>query len=171
MEPNIKIKEKYEWMSTSCLIGIINKDHSVESIFCQNEGYIDAVGTILYDYYFKEERVRKLLQLGNISYLCRNLEPKDGEEHSFLSPVENVTVAYMRDRGEVRQEARLFKSIEDFSNYYMANWCDCVYLFDACKNDWKYCKGYMDSDKSLESLEKVIEEKQIKEQMKGIRLL
>jgi hypothetical protein len=39
------------------------------------------------------------------------------DEHSFENPKENVTVAYHRDRGEEKQEARVDKSLETFSNY------------------------------------------------------
>jgi hypothetical protein len=39
------------------------------------------------------------------------------DEHSFDNRKEGVTVAYHRDRGEEKREARVDKSLETFSNY------------------------------------------------------
>jgi hypothetical protein len=54
-----------------------------------------------------------LINLGDISILGEQVATMD--EHSYDNPKQNVTVAYHRDRGEEKQEARVDNSLEAFS--------------------------------------------------------
>lgn len=62
-------------MSTRCRIGILNKDGTVESIYCHHDGYlIGGVGEMLYMHYNTEEKVRELMKLGDMSSLDADLK-------------------------------------------------------------------------------------------------
>ena len=87
-------------MSTRSHIGFI-KGNQITYIYCHFDGYPEYNGCILQEYYTDREKIKKLLNLGNISCLNEELSPKEGEEHSFDGKrAEDVVVAYHRDRGE-----------------------------------------------------------------------
>ena len=94
-------KRKDADMSTNSIIAIQKKDGSVEGIYCHWEGYPEGVGRTLLDHY-DAEKARRLLDLGRLSSLGREIEAPEGAEHSFENPFSGVTVAYHRDRGERR---------------------------------------------------------------------
>jgi len=71
-------------MSTRSRIAIENQDGTVQSIYCHFDGYIDGVGTTLFNHYDRE-KLKSLIELGDISVLKE-------------SPTN--TIAYCRDRGE-----------------------------------------------------------------------
>jgi hypothetical protein len=71
-------------MSTRSRIAIENQDGTVQSIYCHFDGYIDGVGTKLFNHYDRE-KLKSLIELGDISSLGESTEN---------------TVAYARDRGE-----------------------------------------------------------------------
>lgn len=57
-------------MSTHARIGIKNKDNTITSIYCHHDGYIEnGVGDRLKKYYTDEEKIRKLMKLGDMSAL------------------------------------------------------------------------------------------------------
>jgi hypothetical protein len=86
-------------MSTRSYIGKLDdKSNDVKFIYCHWDGYPEYVGYILDTYYKDSEKVDELLNLGDISSLKENIQPKG--KHSYDNPEENVTVAYYRDRGE-----------------------------------------------------------------------
>lgn len=72
-------------MSTNALIGIINDDNSVTSIYNHWDGYPEYLGSLLTEHYLSEEKVRELMGLGDVSVLKPTLE-----ESTF----------YHRDRNE-----------------------------------------------------------------------
>ncbi len=62
-------------MSTRCRIGIQNKDGTITSIYCHHDGYPKGVGEVLVNHYKTEEKIRKLLELGDMSSI--GTEPVD----------------------------------------------------------------------------------------------
>jgi hypothetical protein len=62
-------------MSTRCRIGIKNEDGTITSIYCHHDGYVSYVGKTLFDSYKDEAKIRKLLELGDMSSL--GTEPVD----------------------------------------------------------------------------------------------
>jgi len=60
-------------------------------------------------HYKDSNKAQELVELGNISRLCKEYKPAD-EEHSFNNPQEGVTVFYGRDRGETGQQAKRHNS-------------------------------------------------------------
>ena len=87
-------------MSTRSHIGFI-KGNQITYIYCHSDGYPEYNGRILQKHYTDKEKIKSLIKLGDISFLEKNLYPKEGEEHSFDGPrADGVVVAYHRDRGE-----------------------------------------------------------------------
>lgn len=137
-------------MSTRSFIAKQIGDDKYLTIYCHSDGYLSYNGAMLIDHYNSEERVDELLKLGDLSCLCKKLNPDPSEPHSFdyWERQKDVTVAYGRDRGETGTEAR---------EYTMAqldapdNWTEYVYIFN--KDDgWKYFhSGH--SDEGLRDIE------------------
>ena len=123
-------------MATRSRIGMVNEDGTVSSIYCHWDGYPSNNGRILVNHYTDREKVKALIELGSISSLCEHVAPpplfdtddediKRGERtlkefglvestHTFDKPMEGVTVAYHRDRGEDYIEPRINKSLDEY---------------------------------------------------------
>lgn len=115
-------------MATNAWIGALNPDNSVEYIYCHFGSLSDA-GTVLIKSYVDEQKVKELLQLGDISVLGGELNPPAGVEHSFGNPYQNVVVAYGRDRGEVGTKSKVCQTLEQFAEEAKANWIELIYLY------------------------------------------
>lgn len=132
-------------MSTRSNIGIINQDGTVEVIYCHWDGYPSFNGALLLNHYKDEAKVRKLLQLGDISSLAENPEPAAGAEHNFDNPAENVVVAYMRDRGEKDLQARHIDSLDEYLALVRNDvFIEFVYLFNAATGTWQWMPNFDD---------------------------
>ena len=70
-------------MSTRCRIGIENKDGTITSIYCHHDGYLECVGDKLVNHYKDENKIRALLELGDMSSL--GTEPFDNP-HAWETP-------------------------------------------------------------------------------------
>ena len=126
-------------MSTRCRIGIENKDGTITSIYCHHDGYLEGVGEILVNHYKAEEKIRKLMELGDMSSLgTEPVENLRGWENPGLGTTdwmkaykelhpENQCVIY-RTRGEDCQ-AKTHKSIEEYQKYSRDCWGEYAYLF------------------------------------------
>lgn len=68
--------------------------------YCHFDGYPSNMLPLLNENYNTIEKVKELISLGNLSYLGKRVKPSEDENHSYNSPVSDVTVAYHRDRGE-----------------------------------------------------------------------
>jgi hypothetical protein len=145
-------------MATRSRIGIVNEDGTVSSIYCHWDGYVKHHGPLLLTYYTDREKVKSLIDLGDISILAKHVEPpsvveekdyngKKGEsmlkkfgvigKHSFDDPLPGVTVAYHRDRGEDYIEPRINESLED---YFLDNE-EYGYVF-TLEGEWLVKSGY-----------------------------
>jgi len=86
-------------MSTRSTI-TLSTPEGYQSIYCHNDGYLSHNGAILKEFYDTEDKVKELIKLGSLSSLEKNLAPEEDQEHNFHNRVDDVTVAYHRDRGE-----------------------------------------------------------------------
>ena len=149
-------------MSTRCRIGIENKDGTITSIYCHHDGYPEVVGEIFVNHYKTEEKIRKLLELGDMSSLgtepVENLRgwemPKAGtadwmKAYIELHP-ENQCVIY-KTRGE-DCPAKTHKDIEEYQRHSRDCWGEYAYLFK--NNEW-FVLEYDDAE--LKSVERVLE--------------
>ena len=123
-------------MSTRSLIAKQIGEDEYLTIYCHSDGYLTYNGAMLLDHYNTPEKVDALLELGDISSLRERLEPEQNETHSFENPLEDVTIAYRRDRGEKNTEAEKY-TLKKLDN--PEGWHAYVYIFTD-KNEWKfYC--------------------------------
>lgn len=115
-------------MGTHAHIGI-KEDGVIRYIYNHFDGYPRHLGIILSEYYNTEEKVRELIELGDVSCVYKRVKPNKGEKHSFEHPVRDVTVAYCRDRGEEKR-IRETLSMAEFRK------TEFNYLFDPKKGGW-----------------------------------
>lgn len=118
-------------MSTNSSISI-KVGNKIKTIYSHWDGYPSNNGKILLESYKTAGKVRKLIALGDISSLAKNVKPKTvglihtkdengfrafdvdhkpiyvetTEPHTHENPHADVVVAYTRDRGETDVEAR-----------------------------------------------------------------
>lgn len=125
-------------MATRSFIGKKEEDGSVKYIYCHSDGYLSHNGFILSTHYTDPQKVDKLIELGDISFLHKHVEPQselapcrynwritEPVRHSFDTPHEDVTVAYRRDRGDENTGPHKAGNVDDFSKLD-----EIRYLFD-----------------------------------------
>lgn len=123
-------------MATRSTIAILNNDGTVTAIYCHWDGYVEYNGRILAEYYPEIERVKKLINGGDLSSLNKKIEPT--AEHSFDKPQDDVCVFYYRDRGEQWESNKptnydgLNELWDNFKN------SDREFLYIYIGNDWYY---------------------------------
>jgi hypothetical protein len=100
-------------MATRSLIGIVNKDGSIETIYNHWDGYPTYVGTIL-TLFYREAETRKLLKLGNRSSL-----------HAKPTKVDTYAERGERDQGSIKH-----KSWSEFDAFPKSG-AEYVYLYSA----------------------------------------
>jgi hypothetical protein len=104
-------------MATRSLIGIKNKNGSIETIYNHWDGYPTYVGTVL-SLFYDETATRKLLKFGNRSSL-----------HAKPTKVDSY-----KARGEENQERRTYISFEQF-NQVDKSGAEFVYLLESNEKD------------------------------------
>lgn len=119
-------------MSTRSYIAFDNGDE-VYMIYCHFDGYPQYVGAILNEHYTDIEKVEELIDLGDLSYLSKEI----GEKQDFDQPTDkNWCLAYGRDRGETGVEARTFVNLQHAENDFNAGGIDYMYVFDG--REWLF---------------------------------
>lgn len=124
-------------MSTRSNIGILYLDGSVRMIYCHWDGYPDYMVPVLTKCYNTLEKVSELLLLGDLSSLRERVAPSVGESHTYDKPVDDITIAYHRDRGEAIHAARFFDNKEKAK----AKMEEYLYLFNQKTGKWIYSEG------------------------------
>jgi hypothetical protein len=110
-------------MATRSLIGKLNSDGTITSIYCHWDGYPSHNGVLLQEYWNTPYKVDQLLALGDLSSLGKEI----GEQHDFNSPRNrDWCTAYGRDRGERGVGAGIISREKFLSDYYI----DYVYLYN-----------------------------------------
>lgn len=153
-------------MATRSRIAVLQKDGSVKSIYCHNDGYTDHVGAMLFSHHNTEEKANELMSLGDISCLYEHLKPlpeapmahwwEKGEApiittHSFDKPQKGVTVAYHRDRNEPfrNQECLSLQEYNEQGSFESYNylWQDGKWFIQNNQNTWiELTKEIVDND-------------------------
>jgi len=131
-------------MSTRSIIAIKNPDMTVSGVYCHFDGYPSGVGSILFEHYQDEENVKELIALGALSSLGERISPNPDNEHSFDNPVDGVTVAYHRDRGEelrpaktwINQDAMLKETPNTHWAEFCYLWAGSWYVGDCGSGKW-----------------------------------
>ena len=99
-------------MATRSTIALEYADGTVDQIYCHWDGYLEHNGAILQEHYKDPFKVRKLMDLGDVSSLAPSIEKPAG--HTFDKSVDGYTVFYGRDRGEKGVGSKRFKDFEDY---------------------------------------------------------
>ena len=120
-------------MATSSTIGILHKNGTTETIYCHYDGYPQHHEPILKTYYNSIDKVKALIALGDISVLAPRIAPNEGEVHNFDNPVDDIVIAYHRDRGEDYNPPCIYKNKEELFSMEYFEW---LYLFDESTNEW-----------------------------------
>lgn len=131
-------------MATRSRIGILWLDDSVTSIYCHWDGYPEHNGVILKEHYSNADKLKQLMDLGNISVLG----PEIGEKQDFNAPTDGWCFAYGRDRDETDNFAVNHNDIEDFLDIGE----EYNYLYDVQFGTWRCYDG-----KTEIKLDKVLE--------------
>ena len=127
-------------MATRSRIAIEYESGSVRSIYSHWDGHPSHNGRILLEHYKDREKVKRLIDLGNLSVLAPEIDIPEGVDHSFETQIKGITVFYGRDRGEKNQEAKyhmdrkafLRSDVEEYGYLYTK---EGVWLFvDGHKN-------------------------------------
>jgi len=123
-------------MSTRSRIAIKTRS-GYKSIYCHFDGYPSGVGRTLRDHYTNRGKVNRLIALGNISILGKEI----GKKQDFDNPTEGWTVAYHRDRGESKfsNAPKLSRSMQQLSALCDSSGVDYLYIFED--NEWKMIKA------------------------------
>jgi hypothetical protein len=142
-------------MGTRNSIGIVNKDGTVETVYCQFDGYPSHNGKILQEHYCTESRVRELLEQGDMSQLGEHIAPPEGVEHSLRCSAPHTCVFYKRDDGRTGQESKKHTNIAAARAVVDGEW---LYLFrlDVAGCPYWSCWHPIRIDSSENSLVKVL---------------
>jgi hypothetical protein len=121
-------------MSTHAAIAIKLDENKYKAIYCHFDGYLSGTGKKLKEHYADIEKVKKLIDLGDISWLGKEVDIPEGVQHSFEKPANEITIAYGRDRGEKNTSPDTYVSAYDIKLNI-----DCnrnLYIFENGK--WTY---------------------------------
>lgn len=72
-------------MGTRCHIGV-RKGNKVDFIYCGHDGYVDGIGELLIDRFNSIENARKLIDLGNVSWVY---DCSENETEEYMEPYLN----------------------------------------------------------------------------------
>lgn len=96
-------------------------------IYSHFDGYPEGVGMTLAKYYNDTKKAQDLVALGDISSLRERVAPNEDEQHSYENSLDDVTVAYGRDRGEENTEARIVKGAKAIFDF--DSWQEYIYIW------------------------------------------
>lgn len=135
-------------MGTRSAIAMKTED-GIRSIYCHWDGYVDHNGRILKEFYSTDEKVKALLDLGDLSSLRQEIgEAHDFDRH-YAEPnlegmFDNWCLAYGRDRGETGVESKTYETVGEWVEKLDMG-CEYYYLFNG--QDWLVHKyGNMDKN-------------------------
>lgn len=97
-------------MATRSTIALEFADGTVGMVYCHWDGYLEHNGKILFEHYQDPFKLRRLIDIGDLSVLDVNI----GDKHNFDSRPPNQSTFYGRDRDDVDANARYYKDIEDY---------------------------------------------------------
>ena len=123
-------------MSTRSVIGILNEDKTVNSIYCHFDGYPEHTGYFLKKFFDTTEKVQNLISNGDISSLVSKGN-WDGTNHPKINNKQVLKTLYYVDRPESWEtiKPQKHKGVLEFFN---RDCCDeFKYLFLPSGN-WNY---------------------------------
>jgi hypothetical protein len=107
--------------------------NNCKSVYVHWDSYLEGVGCLLLEHY-DSSKANHLVALGDASSLGPEVFIPEGVEHSFNSPVKNITTFYGRDRGEEGTGWKTTSTFEDF--YNLCNGCGAEYYYIMRDGVW-----------------------------------
>ena len=138
-------------MSTTGALGIMRPDGTIKAVTLYGGGSeISHTSTILNTFYKDEARVKQLINLGSLSRLGKYIAPAKGQRHNFDNPIDDIVIAYHRDRGDTHKVIYYDDADEFASDWYgMASYAFLYkdgswYVSDGCLPFAKITKKHME---------------------------
>ena len=123
-------------MSTRSVIGILNEDKTVSSVYCHFDGYPEHTGYFLKKFFDTTEKVNNLISNGDISSLVSNQNWKR-EKHPMINNKQVLKTLYYVDRPEAWEHIKPQKH-KGVLEFFQRDCCDeFKYLFLPSGN-WNY---------------------------------
>jgi hypothetical protein len=116
-------------MGTRSNIIAMTGENEWQRIYCHWDGYISHNGVILSEHYRNRDKIKQLMELGNLSVLGKEI----GTKHPFGSGGADECTAYGRDRGDVDMEAKKGLSLAAIWPE-PDTWVEYVYVWGG--SDW-----------------------------------
>ena len=126
-------------MSTRSTISILRQNGTLSSIYCHWDGYFSYNGAILLTFYKNVEKVKELIELGDISTLDENIGVAIDFDDSKTRTKNKQVLAYKRDGHEDETGSVDYKSLDSFIE--SGNLQEFDYVFDEQLNAWYYIDG------------------------------
>lgn len=92
---------------------IAKKGDKYRAIYNNFDGYPSYLLKMLQEHYQDEDKVQRLVDLGDVSSVRKEVDIPAGSNHTFTTPDPDITIAYGRDRGEQRTEYRTYSSLDE----------------------------------------------------------
>jgi hypothetical protein len=148
-------------MSTHAIIGALQADGSVHSVYLHCDGYPSHCGRILAEHYSTAARVAALVKLGGLSVLGPVLAPAPGQVHNMRTRAPGVCLAYARDTGEAAEPHQFTRSgtAAEFWREYAAHF-EFSYLFCPRSGWWARCSQQPNHDAPLSLLLEAMQQQQ-----------
>lgn len=101
-------------------------------IYCNWSGYPEYVGYMLKRYYKTDEKIDRLISLGDISTLGREI----GQKHDFTEKSRKYVTAYHRDRDDLwsRVKPTFVETVEETKG--VCESCKYIYIYENSK--WRH---------------------------------
>ena len=120
-------------MATRYTIGKVQEDGmTIRSVYGHWDGYPEYAGRVLENFYTDEEKIDRLLSMGDISVLDQQIGSPT-ERNPFDDRTEGMTTFYGRDRGEDGVSALVHANTDEWFEFRKGSWCEYAYMWDGKK--------------------------------------
>jgi hypothetical protein len=120
-------------MATRYTIGKVQEDgQTIRSVYGHWDGYPEYAGRVLENFYTDEEKIDRLLSMGDISVLDQQIGSPT-ERNPFDDRTEGMTTFYGRDRGEDGVSALVHANTDEWFEFRKGSWCEYAYMWDGKK--------------------------------------
>lgn len=121
-------------MSTRAYI-CIQKENKLLGIYCHMNGYLTYTGSILFDYYQNEQKIKQLINLGDLLIIKPKLYPNKKSTHTFQNPQIGISLFYGRDNNQNNH-----LKIINLNTIYQQFWIEHLYYY-AKDHKWYYLEN------------------------------
>jgi hypothetical protein len=116
-------------MATRYTIGKVQEDgQTIRSVYGHWDGYPEYAGKMLQNFYSNEEKLDRLLSMGDVSVLDQQIGSPT-ERNPFDDRTEGTTCFYGRDRGETGINALTHADENEWIGFRRGSWCEYGYLW------------------------------------------